>query len=58
MKDLLSQVSLRAGAGGIRIKHVVNDIIHALLVGLQHLHLLFHQSRLLKQERLRNRIPI
>lgn len=58
MKNLLSQVCLGAWAGGIRIEDIINNIIHALLIRLQHLHLLFHQPCLLKQERLRNSVAI
>ena len=58
MKDLLSEIRLRPRPCGIRIQHIVYDIVHALLIRLQHLHLLLHQPSLLKEERLWDRIAI
>ena len=54
MKYLLSQVGLAPRPSCILVHHIVNDLIHAFLVGLEDLDLLLHQPCLLKQQWLWN----
>ena len=56
MKNLLSHICLRPRASCICIQHVVDNIIHTLLIGFKDLHLFLHEACLLEKEWLRDGI--